>query len=149
MRVLVQRVKSAQVIVENREVASIEKGLLLFAGLAKEDTPADLEYLANKIINLRIFEDEVGKMNLSLRQVSAEILSVPQFTLYADTLKGNRPGFEQSADPILAKELWQKFNSLLISQGAIVKEGSFGSRMQVKLVNDGPVTIWLDSKEGE
>ncbi|MEW6008752.1 MAG: D-aminoacyl-tRNA deacylase [Candidatus Omnitrophota bacterium] len=147
MRILAQRVKSASVSVEGRKSAEIRKGLLLFVGISKDDTKDDIEYLSNKVLNLRIFEDEVGKMNLSVRQVNGEILSVPQFTLYAYTLKGNRPGFEQSAEPLKAKHLWEEFNSSLIRNSVILKSGNFGAHMQVELINDGPVTIWLDSKE--
>lgn len=148
MRILVQRVKSANVIVEAKEVSAIQQGLLIFVAISKDDTPTDIEYLANKILNLRIFADEASKMNLSIRQINGEILSVPQFTLYADTLAGNRPSFEQAAEPLKAKQLWEEFNSLLIENGVIVKVGIFGAYMQVGLVNDGPVTIWLDSNEG-
>ena len=147
MRILVQRVKSASVIVEAKEVAAIGQGLLLFVAIAKDDEAGDLEYLSDKILNLRIFEDEAAKMNLSLRQINGEILSVPQFTLYADMQKGNRPGFQQAAAPVQAKQLWERFNSLLIENAVIVKKGIFGAHMQVGLINDGPVTIWLDSNE--
>jgi D-tyrosyl-tRNA(Tyr) deacylase len=147
MRILVQRVKNAQVIVDSHEIASISKGLLLFVGVGREDDKQDAQYLAGKIVNLRIFEDDSGKMNLAIRQVNGEILSVPQFTLYADTLAGNRPGFEQSAEPIKARELWEEFNSLLLENSVVIKKGAFGKNMQVGLVNDGPVTIWLDSKQ--
>jgi D-tyrosyl-tRNA(Tyr) deacylase len=147
MRIVVQRVKNASLNVEGREAARIERGLLLFAGIGKDDSETDIQYLAGKIVNLRIFEDEAGKMNLNVRQVNAEILSVPQFTLYADVSKGNRPGFEESASPIEAKQLWQRFNAVLITSGIIVKQGVFGAHMQVALVNDGPVTILLDSKD--
>lgn len=145
MRILIQRVKSANVIVENKEVAAIEGGLLLFVAIGKDDTIDDLGHLAQKVLNLRIFEDEAGKINLSSRHIGGQILSVSQFSLYADTQKGNRPGFEPSAEPRRAKELWEKFNDLLIEEGAIVKQGLFGVDMQVGLVNDGPFTIWLDS----
>lgn len=145
MRLLVQRVERASVRVEGREIASIQRGLLVFVGIAKDDDNEDLQYLANKVMNLRIFDDDLGKMNLSVRQLSAEVLSVPQFTLYADTSGGNRPGFEESAEPIKARKLWEDFNSLLVDNGLIVKAGDFGAHMEVDLVNDGPVTIWLDS----
>ncbi len=146
MRILVQRVKKASVQVEAKEIAAIQHGLLLFVAVGEGDDSKDIEHMVNKVLNLRIFPDDSGKMNLSIRQVSGEILSVPQFTLYADTSGGNRPGFEQSAQPIIARKLWQDFNSVLISNGLIVKTGNFGAEMQVNLINDGPVTIWLDSK---
>lgn len=146
MRLLIQRVKKASVQVEAKEIAAIQHGLLLFVAVGTGDDSKDIEYMVNKVLNLRIFPDDAGKMNLSIRQVSGEILSVPQFTLYADTSGGNRPGFEQSAEPVIARKLWQDFNSVLISNGLIVKTGNFGAEMQVNLINDGPVTIWLDSK---
>lgn len=146
MRVLVQRVESADVFVDEQEVASIGKGLLLLVGIGREDIQDDLEYLSKKISNLRIFEDEGGKMNLDIKQVNGQILSVSQFTLFADTAKGNRPGFSLSADPAIAQEYWNKFNNALRHNGIEVKEGIFAAHMKVGLVNDGPVTIWLDSK---
>lgn len=146
MRILVQRVKKAKVMVENRVVSEIEKGLLLFVGIGIEDKKEDLEYLAKKVVNLRIFEDEKGKMNLSIRQIGAEILSVPQFTLYGDTQKGNRPGFDNSAKPERAKEFWTSFSQLLKDEQVMVKTGVFAAKMDIELTNDGPVTIWLDSK---
>lgn len=146
MRILVQRVKSADVIVEGRKVAETGKGMLLLVGIAKDDTVEDIERLARKIINLRIFADENGKMNLNIKQAGGEVLSVSQFTLYADTKKGNRPGFDRSAAPEIAKEYWERFNELLRKEGIKVEEGVFAADMQVSLVNDGPVTIMLDSK---
>jgi D-aminoacyl-tRNA deacylase len=147
MRILVQRVKEARVCVENKEVAGIDRGFLLLVGIGRDDAPEDTARLADKITNLRIFEDNQGKMNLNIKQAGGQILSVPQFTLYADLKKGNRPGFELSAAPDTAKEYWEKFNNLLIKNGMDVKKGLFGAHMEVELVNDGPVTIWLDSKE--
>ena len=105
MRILIQRVKSAQVVVEGQEIAGIQKGLLLFVGIGKDDEIKDVEYLCKKVSNLRIFGDERGKMNLNIQQVNGQILSVSQFTLYANTKKGNRPGFDRSADPEMAKEM--------------------------------------------
>ncbi len=147
MRVLVQRVKGARVVVEGRSVAEIDKGLLLLIGLGRTDTIGEIEYLSKKVANLRIFEDENKKMNLNVKQVNGRVLSVPQFTLYADTRKGNRPGFDLSAEPNVAKDQWGKFNNLLKREGVDVREGIFGAHMEVALINDGPVTIWLDSKE--
>ena len=147
MKLLIQRVRQAKVIVEGRDINSIKGGLVLLVGVGKDDSSKDIEYLARKLISLRIFEDEKKKMNLDIRQVNGEILSVPQFTLFADLRRGNRPGFELSAKPDIAKERWKRFNDLLKDGGITVKEGIFGVHMQVALTNDGPVTIWLDSKK--
>ena len=146
MRVLVQRVIQASVVVDGNTVAETGKGMLLLVGVGKDDTLSDIEYLARKIQNLRIFGDDQGKMNLNVKQIGGEILSVSQFTLYADTGKGNRPGFEESADREMALDYWSRFNILLREGGVSVKEGIFGAHMEVDLTNDGPVTIWLDSK---
>jgi D-tyrosyl-tRNA(Tyr) deacylase len=146
MRVLIQRVKSASVSVKGKRISEIEKGLLIFVGIGKEDADDDIEYMSRKISNLRIFEDEEGKMNLNMKQADGAVLSISQFTLYADTRKGNRPGFDQSAPPERAKALWERFNEALKNNGLEVKEGIFGAHMEVELTNDGPVTIWLDSK---
>jgi len=147
MRILIQRVKNAKVKVEGITMAEIKSGLLLLVGIRKDDDIEDIERICKKVINLRIFEDEHGKMNLNIKQVNGKILSVPQFTLYADVIKGNRPGFESSAEPDMAKEYWRKFNVLLRQNGIAVEEGVFGAHMEVELINDGPVTIWLDSKQ--
>jgi D-tyrosyl-tRNA(Tyr) deacylase len=146
MRILVQRVESADVTVDGRMVAVTGKGMLLFVGIGQDDTIEDIERLAKKVINLRIFEDENGKINLNIKQAEGEVLSVSQFTLYADTKRGNRPGFDQAADPETAKEYWEKFNGLLRKEGMKVEEGIFAANMQIGLVNDGPVTIMLDSQ---
>ena len=145
MRTLVQRVKEAKVVVEGCDIADIGRGLLLLVGVGKDDSPQDIERMAKKVGALRIFEDEKGKMNLDVGQAGGEILSVPQFTLYADTRKGNRPGFDSSAESEMAKKYWQSFNDLL-KENVPLKEGIFGAHMAVSLTNDGPVTIWLDSK---
>lgn len=147
MRVLVQRVKSAKVVVKGQDIADIKQGLLLLVGVGRDDNADDIENMAKKIVNLRIFQDEQGRMNLNIQQVKGQILSVPQFTLLADTRKGNRPGFDKSAGPEMAKEYWNKFNTLLRENSIEVREGVFGAHMEVGLINDGPVTIWLDSKQ--
>lgn len=146
MRVLIQRVKEASVSIDGRRTAEIDKGLVLLVGISKEDASKDIEWMAKKIANLRIFEDKDGKMNLNISQLGGEILSVPQFTLYADVQKGNRPGFDYSAPPEIAKRLWADFNSLLKEAEIPLKEGAFGAHMEISLINDGPVTIILDSK---
>jgi D-tyrosyl-tRNA(Tyr) deacylase len=146
MRVVVQRVKAGRVVVNGGEVSAIGRGLVLLVGIGRDDTLEDIERLAKKVLGLRIFEDGAGKMNLNVGQAGGEILSVPQFTLYAETRKGNRPGFEFSADPEMADGYWKRFNSALKGAGATVREGVFAAHMEVHIVNDGPVTIWLDSK---
>ncbi|NQT23350.1 MAG: D-tyrosyl-tRNA(Tyr) deacylase [Candidatus Omnitrophica bacterium] len=147
MRLLIQRVKNSSVSVNGKKISEIGRGLLVFVGIGKEDNEKDLKKLSDKLIKLRIFEDENGKMNLNVNQAKGSILSVPQFTLYADTRKGNRPGFEFSADPKKAKGDWEKFNGFVEEGGVVPKKGVFGEHMEVNLINDGPVTIWLDSKE--
>ena len=143
MRIVIQRVKSAKVTVEGRNVARIKRGLLLLVGVGRDDTIEEIERLSKKVVNLRIFEDEGGKMNLNIRQVNGQILSVPQFTLYADTRKGNRPGFDLSAEPKMAKDYWERFNNKLTEYDIDIKTGAFGAHMDVELINDGPVTIIL------
>lgn len=147
MKVLIQRVKNASVTVDSHEISGIDKGLLLFVGIGKEDNEEDVKYMARKVLNLRIFSDENGKMNLNIKDVNGQILSVSQFTLYANTSKGNRPGFDLSAEPEKARQYWQRFNGLLREGDVDVREGIFGAHMDVVLINDGPVTIWLDSKQ--
>jgi len=149
MRVLIQRVKNSKVLVDNKGVSEIGQGLLLLLGVAKDDTVEDIERLSKKVAHLRIFGDEKGKMNLNIKEVCGSVLSVPQFTLHADTKKGNRPGFESAAEPKKGNEYWKAFNASLKKEGIEVKEGVFGAHMQVTLTNDGPVTIWLDSKKEE
>jgi D-tyrosyl-tRNA(Tyr) deacylase len=147
MRLLIQRVKNAGVSVKGSSAADITQGLLLFVGICRDDGEEDIQHLVKKAVNLRIFEDDFGKMNLSIKQTGGMVLSVPQFTLCADTRKGNRPGFDQSADPETAKRFWERFNELLRREGIQVREGVFGTRMEIGLINDGPVTIWLDSRK--
>ncbi len=149
MRILIQRVSEASVSVEGRRVAEIGRGMLVFVGIGKDDSEDDLRYIARKVTNLRIFEDEHGKMNLNIQQSGGSILSVSQFTLYANTKKGNRPGFDGSAHPDIAEGLWRRFNKLLRDNGLNVSEGLFGAHMEVALVNDGPVTIWIDSERNQ
>jgi D-tyrosyl-tRNA(Tyr) deacylase len=145
MRVVVQRVRYARVRVGERVVAEIERGLLLLMGFKHDDAEPDLTYMADKIVHLRVFEDEEGKMNESLDEVGGAILSVSQFTLYGDVRKGRRPNFMQAARPEIARPLYERFNTLLRTRGMLVKTGEFGAMMDVELANDGPVTIWLDT----
>ncbi len=147
MRIVLQRVKSASVSIEGTVVGEIEQGFLLLVGVGPDDTRDDASYLARKIAGMRIFSDENGKMNLSIDQVGGKILSVSQFTLFADTKKGNRPSFTGAAGPEAANKLYEEFNEILRTEyGLIVETGEFGADMQVSLVNDGPVTILLDTK---
>lgn len=141
MRVVLQRVNHAQVAIEGEVVGQINQGYLLLVGFAPTDTEETLDYLVHKIVNLRVFESEPGKMNLSIMDVEGQILSVSQFTLYADVKKGNRPGFSNAAKPAIAEPLYQKFNAKLAAAGVPVATGVFGADMQVSLENDGPVTI--------
>lgn len=147
MRIVLQRVKSAQVAIDQQVVGQIKKGYLLLVAFADQDTEADLDFYVHKIANLRVFEDENGKMNLNIQQVAGEILSVSQFTLYADTQHGNRPGFSQAGAPAFAETCYQVFNKKLAATGLPVATGHFGADMQVSLVNDGPVTIIFDSAQ--
>lgn len=144
MRVVVQKVNHAQVTIEHQIVGQIKQGYMLLVGFAPDDEEPSLDYLVHKIINLRVFEDENGKMNLSLQDVAGAILSVSQFTLYADTKHGNRPGFSQAASPEIAEPLYQTFNQKLRDAGIHVETGQFGADMQIELENDGPTTIILE-----
>ena len=145
MRAVVQRVNSASVTVDGKPISEIGEGLLIFHGVAQEDTSADLDYLTNKIANLRIFEDDEGRMNRSLLETGGEALVVSQFTLYGDCRKGRRPSFIDAAPPDKAETLYQQLIQALSNLGIPVKSGIFQAMMDVKLVNDGPVTILLDS----
>ena len=144
MRVVVQRVAQASCSIDNCVHSQIGKGFLLLVGFTTGDTLAQCSYLAKKINGLRVFEDENGKMNLSLTNVGGEILSISQFTLYADTKCGNRPSFINAMEPVKANELYLEFNRMLASYGNVVKEGVFGADMKISLINDGPVTIIYD-----
>lgn len=145
MRVVLQRVKEASVSIDGEVHGAIGLGFLLLVGIGPEDTAEDLAYLCRKIVNMRIFSDDQGKMNRSIRDVGGSILSISQFTLFAQTKKGNRPAFTGAAQPDLAKSLYDDFNQLL-GEFVPLETGVFGADMQVALVNDGPVTILLDSK---
>lgn len=147
MKVVIQRVKEASVTVENKLISSIDKGFLLLVGIKQGDDEKTLEKVADKVANLRIFTDENDKMNLSLKDVQGEVLSISQFTLYADCKKGRRPSFAIAEKPELANALYEKFNELLRAHDLTVKPGIFGADMKVSLLNDGPVTIILDSEE--
>ncbi|MDF2960725.1 MAG: dtd [Paenibacillus sp.] len=146
MRIVVQRSKEARVTVEGATVGAIEHGLVLLVGVTHEDTEQDARYAAEKIAGLRIFEDESGKMNLSVIETGGQILSVSQFTLYGDCRKGKRPNFMAAARPEQAKPLYERFNELLKEQGLKVETGIFGAMMDVSLVNDGPVTLIIESR---
>ncbi|SDM21965.1 D-aminoacyl-tRNA deacylase [Bacillus sp. OK048] len=146
MRVVVQRSKNAKVTVNEEITGQISKGLVLLVGVTHHDKDEDAAYLAEKIANLRIFEDDAGKMNLSLVEVGGEILSVSQFTLYGDCRKGRRPNFMEAAKPEQANQLYERFNHLLREKGIKVETGIFGAMMDVELINDGPVTLIVDSK---
>jgi D-tyrosyl-tRNA(Tyr) deacylase len=147
MKAVLQRVTHAKVNVNGELVGKIDKGLLVFLGIANDDNQSDSDYLIRKIINLRIFNDSDFKMNLSLKDVNGELLVISQFTLYADTQKGNRPSYTSAAQPIVAKEIYNSFLSKLEMEfGKKVEAGIFGADMKVELLNDGPVTIIIDSK---
>ena len=141
MKIVLQKVKKASVSVDNKIVGNIDKGYCLLVGVHKESTEEDARYLAKKIAQARLFEDENDKINLSLKDVGGSILSVSQFTLYADTKKGNRPSFTSAADAEKANELYEKFNEYLREEGVKVETGIFQTMMEVNIVNDGPVTI--------
>jgi D-aminoacyl-tRNA deacylase len=146
MRVVVQRSKSASVTVAGEVTGQITKGLVLLVGVTHTDKEEDAVYLADKIANLRIFEDEDEKMNFSLMDVGGEILSVSQFTLYGDCRKGRRPNFMDAARPDQAVQIYEAFNILLREKGIRVETGIFGAMMDVQLINDGPVTLIVESK---
>lgn len=150
MRALLQRVSEASVDIKNNRTSSIGLGLLVLLGIEENDDKDDIDWLVRKISSMRIFSDDKGKMNLSIKDVEGEILVVSQFTLHAGTRKGNRPSFIKAAIPEKAIPLYEKFKMLLSTElGGSVKSGEFGAEMKVSLVNNGPVTIWLDSKVKE
>ena len=144
MKLVVQRVKNAKVDVENKTVGSIEKGFLVLLGVTHTDTKEVADYLVKKLCNLRVFEDENGKMNLSIKDIKGKLLIVSQFTLYADCTGGNRPSFINAAKPEIAKELYEYFCKECENKGIEVEKGIFGADMKVSLLNDGPVTIILE-----
>ena len=146
MKVVLQRVAHASVTVDGEVIGKIQRGFLLLVGVTHDDAMEDMEYLVRKIVQMRIFEDEEGKLNRSIQDIGGEILSVSQFTLYADTKKGNRPSFSKAAPGDVALEMFEQFNGLLRDTGIPVETGQFGADMKVELLNDGPVTILLDSK---
>jgi len=147
VRVLLQRVSRASVGVRGDVVASIGPGLLLLVGVGKDDGFGEYDRLADKVFHLRVFEDEDGKMNRSLSEVGGEILVVPQFTLFGDVRRGRRPSWDGAAPPDVAADRVEAFARALESRGATVKRGAFREHMEVELVNDGPVTIWIDAKD--
>ncbi len=144
MRIVLQRASRAEVRIDGEVVGQIGKGFVLLVGITHEDTTAEADRLAKKVAQMRVFEDAEGKMNLGLREVEGEILSISQFTLYADCRKGNRPNFTQAAKPDIAESLYNYFAGYCRSKGKHVETGIFGADMKVSLINDGPVTILLE-----
>jgi len=147
MKALIQRVSEARVEIEGNTVAKIGNGMLVFLGIEKSDTENDIKYIVKKVSTLRIFEDAQEKMNFSVQDIKGELLVVSQFTLSADCKKGNRPSFDSAEEPVRAKDMYMKFIDRLIENSLKVATGDFGANMQVHLINDGPVTIMLDSKK--
>jgi D-tyrosyl-tRNA(Tyr) deacylase len=145
MRIVVQRVRSARVLVAGHAITEIGKGLVILLGIGPEDSEEQARALSDKLAHLRIFEDSQGKMNLSLLEVQGQAMVVSQFTLYADTRKGRRPSFVGAAQPKVARPLVEKFAELLRAQGIPTQTGEFGAHMLVEIANDGPVTIWLEA----
>ncbi|SDQ47088.1 D-aminoacyl-tRNA deacylase [Virgibacillus salinus] len=147
MKAVIQRANNASVTVKDDVVGKIDNGFVVLLGVTHEDSEKDAVYLVSKLVNLRVFEDENEKMNLSLKDVSGQVLSISQFTLFADTRKGRRPNFLDAAKPDHANKLYQHFNQLIEQQGVRVETGEFGEMMNVQLTNQGPVTIILDSND--
>jgi D-tyrosyl-tRNA(Tyr) deacylase len=146
VKVVIQRAKHAKVIVEDNVVGEIDEGVMVLVGITHDDTEADADYLAEKIVNLRIFEDEDGKMNHSLLDVNGQVLSVSQFTLYGDCRKGRRPNYMNAAKPDYANDIYEIFNTKLREKGLHVETGIFGAMMDVQFTNVGPVTLIVESK---
>ena len=147
MKAVIQRVLSASVTVDGNEIGTINQGFLILLGIEKDDGPEDLDYMLHKTVGLRIFKDEQNNMNLSIQDVAGEALVVSQFTLCADTRKGRRPSFIRAAHPEIAENIYEKFCKKLENENVPVQMGKFGAMMEVGLVNDGPVTILLDSRD--
>lgn len=148
MKIVIQRVSKASVTIENKKVAEIQSGLLILLGIVNEDTQEDIKWLSNKITNLRIFNDDEGVMNKSIKDINGDIIAVSQFTLHASTKKGNRPSYIKAAKPDIAIPLYEKFvQQVEVDLGKKVQTGQFGADMKVELLNDGPVTIIIDSKD--
>lgn len=147
MRAVIQRVSQASVAVDDHIIGSIGRGFMVLLGVADGDTEEDMNYLVKKITQMRIFEDEQGKMNLSLKDTDGSLLIISQFTLFASTRKGNRPSFTEAGAPDFSKEMYLKFIDACRNQGIHTEEGEFGAHMAVSLINDGPVTITMDSRQ--
>ncbi|TFB24903.1 D-tyrosyl-tRNA(Tyr) deacylase [Filobacillus milosensis] len=147
MRAVVQRVTEGSVEVNGDTTGAIDQGLVVLLGVTHDDTDKDIQFLADKISNLRIFEDDQGKMNLSVKDVGGKVLSISQFTLYGDCKKGRRPNFMKAAKPDFANDMYEKFNQSVIDQGVPVETGVFQEYMKVSLLNDGPVTLILDTDD--
>lgn len=149
MRLVIQRVSEAQVISDGQLTGKIQSGLVVLLGIHAEDTEKDIQWLVSKLTQMRIFSDDAGKMNLSVKDIQGEILLISQFTLYAQTKKGNRPSFIQAAPPSIAIPLYEKFIEAIRATGISVQTGIFGADMKLSLTNDGPVTIIIDSRSLE
>lgn len=147
MKAVIQRANEASVTVNGEVIGAIDRGFVVLLGVTHDDTTEDIQYLVNKITHLRVFEDEEEKMNLSLKDTGGSVLSISQFTLYADTRKGRRPSFVRAAKPDVASELYDQFNMALRAEGIHVETGKFGAMMDVRFTNAGPVTLVIDSKD--
>ncbi|MBG9983379.1 D-tyrosyl-tRNA(Tyr) deacylase [Aerococcaceae bacterium DSM 111022] len=146
MRIIIQKAKKAAVKVDEKTISSIDKGFVVFVGITHDDSQKDADYCARKVANMRLFEDQDDKTNLSLADVGGSVLSISQFTLYANTRKGNRPSFVNAADPEVANNLYEYFNEQLRSYDLVVETGVFGAHMEIDFINDGPMTILIDSR---